>query len=277
MEEFITISNLGAFGRLGNQLFQVAAALGYHSLTNKPILLPEWYCTYTKKNISQFFKNKINQNVPVGFPTVKYKEPFFHYTKISSSGCTDLYGYFQSYKYFEHCNDLIKYYFTPSDAISNKLNSKYGELLKTETCSVHIRRGDYVSSSTHDTCDINYYNRAIEYIKCKKVIDNFIIFSDDINWCKTQFPSNFIFIENNLNEIGSGSIHRENNSDIEELFLMSMCKNNIISNSSFSWWGAKLSEYLDNSSKIIVAPEKWFGETCKHNIADLIPLNWKKL
>jgi hypothetical protein len=75
-------------------------------------------------------------------------------------------------------------------------------------------------------------------------INRFLIFSDDIEWCKKNFNSDdFYFVEGNK--------------DIEDLFLMTLCKNHIISNSSFSWWGSWLCE---NDKKIIIAPNRWFSE-----------------
>ena len=89
----------------------------------------------------------------------------------------------------------------------------------------------------------------------------FVIFSDDIEWCKK-----------NLNI--SDSLYIENEKDYIEMYLMSLCRNNIISNSSFSWWGAWLNNY---QSKIVIGPSKWFGNSINHNTGDILPENWIKL
>jgi 5'(3')-deoxyribonucleotidase len=91
----------------------------------------------------------------------------------------------------------------------------------------------------------------------------FLIFSDDIEWCKENFPNisdKFIFIEGNK--------------DYEDLYIMSKCKNNIISNSTFSWWGAWLNQ---NENKKVVAPLKWFGSSINHNTKDLYCDGWIKI
>ena len=124
------------------------------------------------------------------------------------------------------------------------------EILKNEnTCSIHVRRGDYLNSPNHHpTQNMNYYMRAIKEMPKDSV---FLIFSDDIKWCKENFPNlpeKFIFVEGNK--------------DYEDLHLMTHCKNNIIANSTFSWWGAWLNS---NSDKIVVAPKKWFGPALKNN------------
>ena len=94
-----------------------------------------------------------------------------------------------------------------------------------------------------------------------EVTDNFIFFSDDISWVKA-----------NLNN--PKGIYIDNEKDYIELKLMTMCKNNIICNSSFSWWGAWLNE---NPTKKVVGPLKWFGESIPHNTDDILPLNYIKL
>ncbi len=252
----ITFKDLGHFGRIGNQLFQVASTIGIAKRNNDVAVFPKWYCNYTKKSISEFFKNPVDETLSAHLNLPTYFERSFEYNMVLYSSDTNMKGYFQSEKYFKHCTDLVRHHFEPSDKITDRINEKYGDVLKENTCSIHIRRGDYLKNSIHNVCDINYYVKAINYIKEKTKIDRFVVFSDDIEWCKDYFPLNFIFVENNLSASDVDSIHRRNDSDIEELFLMSFCKHNIISNSSFSWWGSWLNR---NDKKIIVAPSKWFG------------------
>ena len=239
---FITFKELGQYGRLGNQMFQIAASLSA-SIKNGSGFGGEWYCGYTKKNMSQFFKNAHMINCDSIIPDFTYKEPYFHYSPIPQNKNMNLYGYFQSEKYFENYKDIIRSYFEPADFILNKLKNKYGNILEN-SCSLHVRRGDFVNNKTHQVCDLNYYNRAIELIKSKTQINNFLVFSDDIFWCKTNFPSEFHFIDGNL--------------DVEDLILMSLTSHQAISNSSFSWWAAWLNK---NPNKIIVAPNRWFANS----------------
>ena len=124
---------------------------------------------------------------------------------------------------------------------------------------MHIRRTDYVTSNGyHPVQSLDYYQNAIDLIGD---YDNLYIFSDDINWCKDNLKfKNMIF--------------RYGNSDIEDLFLMSMCANNIIANSTFSWWAAWLNERPD---KRVISPSKWLGEQTNLNTNDIIPLDWIKI
>jgi len=153
--------------------------------------------------------------------------------------------------------DLFEY---PEDYV-NHIKEKYSEILKNKTCSIHIRRGNYLNlQQFHPVQDIHYFNKSIEKIPNDSY---FLIFSDDIKWCKMNFPNDerFIFIENN--------------NDYEDLLLMSLCENNIISNSTFSWWGAYLNK---NPNKIVVAPEKWFGfGNSMNDTKDLYCEKWIKL
>jgi len=272
----ITFSELGRYGRLGNQLFQIAATLGIANKNNDLAVFPKWFCNYTGKDMSTFFKNPINESFTSNEVYQPYPEAFFHYTPIiySNDEKINLHGYFQSYKYWEHCEELIKFHFEPAQWVTDKLLNKYGEILKYETCSIHVRKGDYVNNHVHDVCDIHYYNRAIERMKKEKNIEKFVVFSDNIKWCKERFPQDFIFIENNLIAVGADSIHRTNDTDVEELFLMSMCKNNIIANSSFSLWGAELSKH---ENKCIIAPKLWFDPNTNLDTKDLLRESWIKI
>jgi hypothetical protein len=212
------------------------------AVKNGSVMSANWYCNYTKKDMRQFFKNAYSLCSDSVKPAFTYQEPAFTYQELPKNKSMNLHGYFQSEKYFEGIQDLVRFYFEPTDFVIEKLKSKYGNIFDN-SCAVHVRRGDFVGNKTHQVCDLNYYNRAIELIKSKTQIDNFLIFSDDITWCKANFSSTFHFIDGNL--------------DVEDLFLISMAKNQIISNSSFSWWGAWLNK---NPDKIIIAPQRWFAD-----------------
>lgn len=134
---------------------------------------------------------------------------------------------------------------------NNKNIEIINKIKTTNSVSLHVRRGDYINDKySHiygGICDVNYYNRAIEYIFSK--IDNpvFFVFSDDCEWVKNNISiPNATFVEWNLNE----------NSYID-MFMMNQCKHNIIANSTFSWWGAYNRTNPKNS--IVISPKKWFA------------------
>jgi len=124
---------------------------------------------------------------------------------------------------------------------------------------VHIRRGDYLNKiHKHPTQPKEYYYSA--FSQFNEDI-HFLIFSDDIEWCKNNLKYKYLyFIEEELDYIS--------------LYLMSLCNHNIIANSSFSWWGAWLNQ---ETNKKVIAPSNWFGKNKKLNTKDLIPSKWIKL
>ena len=183
-------------------------------------------------------------------------------------------GYWQSEKYFLDIKEEIKKDFTFKDLdipSQNVLES----IKNCNAISIHIRRGDYVSdAATKDflgnICNVDYYNRALEYIYTNKEITNpeFFIFSDDIQWAKDNLK-----IKNKAHFININ----QGNRSWQDMCLMSNCKHNIIANSSFSWWAAYLNS---NDKKIIICPNRWVNNDRRFrrlNSPDIIPNTWKKI
>ena len=241
----LSFSNLGNMGRLGNQLFQIASTIGSAKNNNEDYYFPEWY--YNK-----FFKNKIPS--AKYFPENIFQEKTFYYSEIKIKN-SDLSGYFQSEKYWENHRDLIIEQFEFIEELIDE--EKWNKIEKD--CSIHVRRTDYIQKQEyHPLQKIRYYQESIDLMK-KENCNNFLIFSDDINWCKNNF-------------IGEEFIFVEGQTEIQDLCLMSRCKNNIIANSSFSWWAAYLNK---NKQKIIISPLEWFGPEYKnYNTSDLYCGGW---
>tara|TARA_R110002050_G_scaffold78025_2_gene166550 strand:- start:80 stop:2452 length:2373 start_codon:yes stop_codon:yes gene_type:complete len=240
-------------GGLGNMMFQIAAAYGLSKKHNLEVVsdlnhvgtLHSHPSTY-KDNL---FKNLKILSSPLNtFKNIKCEPIDFSFQpnlEIPPGENIKLSGELQSYKYFDHCKDeIIKMFKNPNH------KEKKGYV------SMHVRRGDYVNlSEYHYNLNIDYYKNAIDYFKGYK----FLVFSDDIEWCKENFKgNNFTFIQND--------------NDFDDLYQMSECEHNIIANSTFSWWGAYLNS---NKNKIVVYPNKWFGSKYSSwTIMDLFPDNW---
>jgi hypothetical protein len=252
-------------GGLGNLMFQIAGVeslgkkfklnVGYYNVDE----IINWLNTETKhrpelNHASDYLKIFKNFNWPkISQPRYKIMVPF-HYTTIRANDNTVYDGYFQSEKFFYDRNFILNL-FEPSSFIEKEME-KYKGLLEGNTCSVHIRRGDYLNISTHRVSDKQYFENAMGLIKA----DKYLVFSDDIQWCKSMFSGNqYHFIENEKDYI--------------ELFLQSKCKHNIISSSTFSWWGAYLNK---NQNKKVIAPNVWFTSN-KYNYTDVVPKNWIKI
>lgn len=174
-------------------------------------------------------------------------------------------GAFQSEKYFYDIRDIIRQELE-FPIIKDELNKKIEkEIRNSNSVSIHVRRGDYLKDKgLGGLVPLKYYQNAIEYIKSK--IDNpcFFVFSNDIEWCKQNLDlENCYYIDWNKG--------KESYRDMQ---LMSLCKHNIIPNSSFSWWGAWLN---NNPDKIVIAPEKWFNDCVKMDYSNVVPETWIKI
>lgn len=282
-------------GGLGNQLFQYAA--GYSIATKKN--------DYLKIDVEGFkcnnAKNQIYRNLDINdfsitasiasFEEVqKARNPFGYFSKVyrflkqkifkcyyvdwhpellNASGDIYLDGYFQTDKYFASQFELIcKEFRLKPDLYSQILDVVQQIQSKTLSVSIHIRRGDYAQNPKtrkyHLVCDVDYYQRAISFFSEKFSSFHLFVFSDDPAWVRENLslPSSTTFISSDPSET-------ESFKPSQEIVLMSKCRHHIISNSSFSWWGA----YLNKSSeKIVLAPSIWNkGPIAQPNI---LPSDW---
>jgi hypothetical protein len=169
----------------------------------------------------------------------------------------DLYGYFQSEKYFKNVEDIIRKEFTFCDRI-DKICSHYiqNKFPDQNIIALHIRRGDYLTDPNFYSLDLDYYWNALVSLPMYSVI----VFSDDVKWVSEVFGEKRFTISQTHNQF-------------LDLCLMSKCSHHIIANSSFSWWGAWLAK-----SKKVIAPKKWFtGDFSDWNTKDLYLPDWTVL
>ena len=249
------------YGGLGNYMFQIAAAEA-HAVSNGSESI---FCYNNARQVHGHitsYSNNIFSKLKIDCSphyASLYKEPHFHYSQIPSGKSILLDGYFQSEKYFIDFREWILDIFEPTLEVKKYIEEKYNNILNSNSCSIHVRRGDFAKlSQFHPVLEKNYYMQSIIRMNSINRDTKFIIFSDDIEWCKSNFQGDiFTFIEGERDYI--------------DLYLMSMCQNNIIANSSFSWWAAWLN---NNKDKKIIAPKKWFGPALSHDISDLIPNEW---
>lgn len=180
-------------------------------------------------------------------------------------------GYFQTEDYFKAYEDEIRKDFTLAQPLSDS-SLKYSQLITEHNAvSIHVRRGDYVHNQQinkfHGTCSNEYYQQAINYISTHVEYPVFFIFSDDLAWVKQQpwvSEINKVYVEGNTDT-----------QSYEDMCLMSLCKHQIIANSSFSWWGGWLNQ---NACKIVIAPRKWLKQdNMNKKVKRLIPEEWIKM
>lgn len=272
-------------GGLGNQMFQYA--LGRHlSIKNNCDLymdINEFETYKLHKYSLQHFQIKENflklEDVPKKsffdrfnfLKTGVIQERNFNFSKniLDIKAPSYLEGFWQSELYFNEIRETLIKDFEVEKPLTGKNLKVFEEIKGVDSISLHVRRGDYVSNqqtnSFHGTCSLNYYKRSLDYIIEKKPGDlKIFAFSDDPQWIKenlkTEIPIRFVD-------------HNDADANFEDLRLMSLCKNNIIANSSFSWWGAWLNQ---NSEKIVIAPQRWFNND-KVDTSDVVPNSWTRI
>jgi hypothetical protein len=227
-------------GQLGNQLFEIAATLAYAWDNGVDPIFPEL--------------NRLDHDIPLNKEKIFYKldasplprpilntfSQYINFRKFDIPYQPDLnlVGFFQSWKFFHHHRKKVLDTFILKKEDDTALRLKFADLLKHScTVGIHVRTFNEYWHSVIPFVGLDYYKKAMEQYPKNAL---FVVFSDRINWCKhhfKKFKRRMIFID--------GQSH------IEDLFLMSMMKHNIICNSTFSWWAAYLNR---NPKKIVVAP-----------------------
>ncbi|MBU3612838.1 alpha-1,2-fucosyltransferase [Polynucleobacter sp. MG-27-Goln-C1] len=292
----MVISNI--IGGLGNQMFQYAAgrALAVNSATDFKLDISEFegYGLHQGFELGNVFSCPISiadqKSIKsiLGWQEPKFIrrtlsrksfsifrkrslifEPNFNYWNglEQNAGNAYLTGYWQSQRYFETIENLVRQDFTFKLPLSNENKILASRIQEVNSVSIHIRRGDYIhnpsANAVHGICTLDYYSKAISIFLKEVDAPQFFIFSDDIDWVRLnlEVPGSPTFIGHN---VGKNSF--------VDMQLMSLCKHNIIANSSFSWWGAWLNP---NPHKVVIAPSQWFKSLI--NTEDLIPLAWRRI
>ena len=268
-------------GGLGNQMFQFATGYAIAKKNDLDLSLDlSWFKRRQVHNGFELHKvfdiySKVSfLNNPASFKEILNKidktfhifnEPHFHYTRniLNIPKRCFLKGYWQSELYFKDYTHDIKKIFSLNMQLDKKNSLIANDINYNNSISIHIRRGDFLlKKNTEHYVDLSkYYLKAIE--DSSKSFDNpkYFIFSDDPLWVTKNFITNYSHTVVNLNH-GTKSFL--------DMYLMSLCKSNILANSSFSWWGAWLN---NKENKAVYAPKKWFKDetVCTDN---LIPNSW---
>lgn len=301
-------------GGLGNQMFQYALAMKLRSMGKevkfddtseyegkanaRPIML--WcfgidYPRATREEINAITdgfmrpQDRIRRKL-FGRKSKEYAEKDCNFDpEVLQHDPAYLTGYFQSERYFADIADRVKETFSFSERVLTKLKgtqlSAYlQEIESSESVSVHMRRGDYVTDSAiyGGNCTDAYYEKAIAMVRKAHPQARFFFFSNDISyvkeWLSKHYPEEIstasvrgeaVSVQSNIPGTASakkGTVFTVVEGTTEEtgyfdLLLMSRCKHQIVANSSFSWWGAYLDSYAD---KMVIAPANWFNnQVCR--------------
>ncbi|MCF6233914.1 MAG: alpha-1,2-fucosyltransferase [Rhodobacteraceae bacterium] len=272
-------------GRLGNQMFQFAAASGLAKRLGTQVALdPRNAQNRGEGALTDVFDLPVAKDA--GLPPARHlaplrylvwrltgQRPVFRREKglgfnpgINRWGDDSyLHGYWQSERYFLDIAADIRRAFRFPDFSTRQNADMAGRIAQGVSLSLHVRRGDYLTLGAHVLCDQTYYEAAL-----RAVLDGVegtptvYVFSDDPGWAKENLPlpCNKVVVDFN----GPGA-------DFEDMRLMSLCQHNIIANSSFSWWAAWLNAH---SGKRVAGPANWFGDPKLSN-PDILPEKWLKI
>jgi hypothetical protein len=243
MGNLVTFSRLGKFGRFANGCFQIAATIGIARMNGFDFGFPPWL-----NHNGQDFEPGLDIDcqkefvnpLPLydGADLPEWGVAFgWHPDRLKLPHSVDLYGHFQSEKYFEHAIDEVRWYLTMKD--EQPLN---------DYCAIHWRAGDYgdapspqhpQGNSFHPRMNESYYEPAMSLFPNDQ---KFMVFSDNIEGAKEIF--------------GNRVEYSEGRSYFEDFKLMKRCRHFIVANSSYSAFAAILGEAPD---KKVVAPSPWFG------------------
>lgn len=278
-------------GGLGNQMFQYATAYALSKKIDEelivdisdaikykvhPLRLTELSCSSKFISKSFFYEKYIYNEIDYRIKRVIYPYCYIEKNLMFDSKLFNeniaknkkIVGYFQCEKYFKAYRTELLSEFKPKSEYSDYQEHILREIMKGNSCSIHIRRGDYVTNSNannvHGTCNEDYFIKALNHLSAGRNINEettLFVFSDDIEWCKKniKLPYKMLFV---------------NGDDVRselDMWLMSKCEHNIISNSTFSWWAAWLN---NNHQKVVVAPKVWFKNGMDNEI---VPDSWVKL
>ena len=262
----IGMNGLGTKGRLGNQMFQYAALVGIAKNLKYEHCIPDhskasWFDKDVNGNIVTvhhqlqhlFELNHLNGRFGVvnGYDVELQQHEFCKELFNECPDNSNLIGHFESYKYFENADNEIRNDYTFKEHILESASNFYKEKNIQNSVCINVRRGDFIKFQDHHLpCTESYYMKCIEALGKDR---QYLIISDDIEWCKKIFiGNNFIFNDSFIDEISKAHF---------DMCLGSLCSDFIISNSTFSWWMAYLSE---NKNKKVFMPDPWFGPALQH-------------
>ncbi len=180
-----------------------------------------------------------------------------------------LIGYWQSYRYFESIANILDAEYTLRVPMCSQATRVLDAIGASESVAVHVRRGDYVSdpeaASLLGFCGLDYYHRAIRMAIDLAPGSRQFIFSDEPDWVRANMALDSTAVV----------VSQKGIQDYEELALMAKCRRHVISNSTFSWWGAWLGRH---PGQVVIAPKRWSqaaGESKRTaSPVDLIPVDW---
>jgi hypothetical protein len=293
------MNRVSIYGGLGNQMFQYALCASLNKKGKKTRILFSnffYYNHHNGFNLCRAFKIKlpfplnllnflllncgfiyknrfavsllrrlIKQYQRTHYIIYKEKKEFVYDAEVFNQESKLFVGIWQGEEYFKDINDYLLHEFSFRIPKDRKNRELIESIKNSNSVSIHIRRGDYLNSEWEKILGVikgtNYYINSISYINKRIENPHFFIFSDDIQWAKDNLElTRCTYVD-----------HNKGADSYIDMYLTSLCKHNIIANSTFSWWGAWLNQ---NQGKIVIMPERW---TNQDSCTGLFPSQWVKL
>ena len=193
-----------------------------------------------------------------------YSQNFAYDKRVLREGDTYYEGYWQCADYYKDMKEQLRKVFAPP--APNRYNQEIIQRIEgSDSIGIHVRRGDYKNAPEFNgICTPEYYQKAIQLALSDGQSHVFYVFSNDPEWCKANMPA----------LIGSHDLvivdQNKGKESCWDMFLMTHCRQLIIANSTFSWWGG----FLNGQAKAVYAPEPWVWRDCK---IDILPQEWTKV
>jgi hypothetical protein len=293
------MNKVSVYGGLGNQMFQYALCLSLNqkkikakisisrfllSFHHDGFLLykafkiklgfPNNILNFILDKVEFLYKNRIagfvfRRLIPFyhrfRYNTYKEKEEFVFDSNIYHQQNSYIEGIWQVELYFKDIRDVIAGEFVFREPEDSRNRDLIKRIRESDSISIHVRRGDYLDPYWEKILGVikgtTYYHNAVDYIANKIENPVYFVFSDDVNWAKANLKlDNCVYVDHNIGK-----------SSYIDMYLMSLCKHNIIANSTFSWWAAWLNS---NKNRIVLMPERWIiGKSCE----GIFPESWIKI
>ena len=269
-ERVVTFSKIGRYGRLGNQLFQIASTIG---LAEKHKYIWKFPAEISQCSAGKLFG--LHGNLQKGRKVIVYEEesPAYYdvrFPRTEFDQVLDLSGYFQSHHYFNSSRETLKRYLHFPQGSAKRVLEKYPEVDSPHTATIHVRRGDYLKfNDLYNLLDVEYYQEALSRLD---PINTVLIVSDDVGWCK-EFLGPQLPYDVEYSELSD---------EFDEFVLLLLSRKLVIANSTFSWWAAYLKQVFFGFPEgghvtHVVAPDTWFNKTgalASLNRPDFCPSEW---
>jgi hypothetical protein len=276
------------WGGLGNQLFQYVFGRHLECVTGDKVCFVSSNCNsdLTDLKINKF-NLQLNSCSEESFLYSGYFESNYRFKRkmfqlfpfinsdvlveskntklVDSSNCHILYdGYWQNLQYLEYQSDKIKSLFKLKEIDLFRNSPFINDIIShPNSVSVHLRRGDFLSSGYHQCLSMDYYKTAIDKMSSLVSEPLFFIFTNDLDWAKEEFNSyrDIVFVDHSLLL----------DSDLYDFYLMTQCKHSIIANSTFSWWAAWLNDFVNKTQ---IAPERWYRGSSNELAKKILDESW---